>query len=788
MNPTVPQTGHARLLPLGDGPFRLWPHAVLRSAGFPFADLLALADEPYLAAVDTAIDAGADRVDAGVSSAAATRQFTTLRAIAGLPLLREAVAWQNHTVVEMLDSLAAAPDDVKRNQWLSRRERIVARYYARYCGKNDTIGFTGPAAWLRLTGDQADPVAVTPGPGLETRRRVYNENWAIEALAAAAVRDPALRRRVPPRRHPAYLLLGTMLLRTDAMPEMLTPTEAAVLSVCDGHTEVSAITTLLAGTAPGLDTEDEVWAVVDDLAERTFLRVDLEPPLLPYPEVSVLAALERSRPESEPALAMFDRWRAATDRVAAATPDRLVEALEDLATLFTELTGLPPQRREGVTYGGRGLIYLDTDRDLDGSLGTSLFDHIGGPLTAVLRSGRWLTARIGQEYRELFTNAFHALAAASPHRPITYNEVVYACAADIFGTDTAMSRLIAEYAATWSTVLGLDVATPETHEIRFSAAEFDELTTKAFGDARPGWTQAHLASIDLQVAAPDLESIAAGDYQVVLGEAHLSWNAIESATLIEACPYPEELVELAQAGLPGPRIALVPVKAYPRISARTVSALDDADWHLSVTDDPGRPLDRQVALAELFVEMVDGKLCVRTYDRRLWMDPIDACGLQMAEDVTDAFKHVTRDLTHCPRVVVDKLVLLRESWTAPASDLHSVEPRSEADNFFHARRWARRWGLPRFVFASVPGEAKPFYVDFASSILVASLISTIRNAVDTHTEDIRVTFSEMLPAPGQQWLPDARGHRYTSEIRLQLVDPAQPGDPGRVWTPVAPVG
>jgi hypothetical protein len=33
-----------------------------------------------------------------------------------------------------------------------------------------------------------------------------------------------------------------------------------------------------------------------------------------------------------------------------------------------------------------------------------------------------------------------------------------------------------------------------------------------------------------------------------------------------------------------------------------------------------------------------------------------------------------------------------------------------------------------------------------------------------------VTVAEMLPAPDQTWLTDARGQRYTAELRVVAVD------------------
>ena len=39
---------------------------------------------------------------------------------------------------------------------------------------------------------------------------------------------------------------------------------------------------------------------------------------------------------------------------------------------------------------------------------------------------------------------------------------------------------------------------------------------------------------------------------------------------------------------------------------------------------------------------------------------------------------------------------------------------------------------------------------------------------------MKLTISELLPLPGDAWVPDAAGRRYFSELRLQLRDPLPP--------------
>jgi hypothetical protein len=80
--------------------------------------------------------------------------------------------------------------------------------------------------------------------------------------------------------------------------------------------------------------------------------------------------------------------------------------------------------------------------------------------------------------------------------------------------------------------------------------------------------------------------------------------------------------------------------------------------------------------------------------------------------------------------------------------------------------------MPRFVFVKVPVEPKPCFVDFDSPIYVEMLARYIRRAVAGDAAH-NIYVSEMMPDLSGAWLPDAAGERYTSEIRLVMLDGRQ---------------
>ena len=109
---------------------------------------------------------------------------------------------------------------------------------------------------------------------------------------------------------------------------------------------------------------------------------------------------------------------------------------------------------------------------------------------------------------------------------------------------------------------------------------------------------------------------------------------------------------------------------------------------------------------------------------------------------------------HSPRVEIDRLVLARESWTFQAADLAWAAIKSEADRFLAARGWRAEHGLSERAYYKVPVELKPSAADFRSIVLVNLFAKHIRQTQAAGHAEYKVT--EMLPGPGQLWLPTAR--------------------------------
>jgi hypothetical protein len=125
---------------------------------------------------------------------------------------------------------------------------------------------------------------------------------------------------------------------------------------------------------------------------------------------------------------------------------------------------------------------------------------------------------------------------------------------------------------------------------------------------------------------------------------------------------------------------------------------------------------------------------------------------------------------HTPRVNIDRLVIARESWHFSPGSISWAFLKEESDRFLSARRWAKEMQLPSRMFVKVPVEMKPFYMDFESPVYVNIMAGMVRRTFESEDRQATVKCVEMLPEVEQVWLPDSKGNRYTSELRIVAFD------------------
>jgi hypothetical protein len=740
----------------------MWSQGALRSSGFPISGLTELGDAKYAAAVDRWLDEPGDGTRQALDSEAARaacRQSALLRQIARRDDFLEAVTWQNPDLVEpMIVALGQMGDDAPNNQRLRKRQRIVARYWTRYCAKNESIGFFGPVSWFDFRSG-GEPLRMRPGPALVRRGELFLEPWAIDALAASLCSDPEVRPWVAPRRHPAVYLSGTRA-RTPGGPVQLDEDEARLMALVDGHRVLAEITAG-SGAEP-----DEVAGALDRLAAKGLVIWDLEPPMVQHAERELRKRLEavgdvRIRDRVTGVLGQLE---AARDALAGyRDADDLRRLNEHLEHEFTRLTGAEPAREHGRAYAGRRLTYVECVRDVTLSFGPQVARSFADPLALLLTSARWFAHEAAQRTLAVISEAFDAMEAETPD----LTELLIFCADKLFiPGNRPLDDVISEFAANWGAIFGLDT---DARVVVHTSEALRGQVESSFGGAYPSWGTARTHSIDLLVAARGAEAFARGEFQPVIGEMHLTCHAIETPVMAWSHPDIEELRTMLATVIPGRRVMMSPDKDRPRVTVRTYPWLNDArDWRLCVSPHPPRGADRLIPSSGLQARRDGDSLIVGLPGAAEQFDAIDIVGAWLMHEIVEVFKQVVRGRDHTPRVVVDNLVIFRETWSFPVAELDWVSAQSDSEHFVAARRWLRDRGLPETVFASISSETKPVFVDFSSEVQVGSLAQMLR--AGARTEGASVTFSEMMPAPEQSWLADADGNVYTCELRLFFAD------------------
>lgn len=756
-------------VPLPGTRWSVWRDVLIRSTGFP-ADGLALFAAPECAATaDDFLDGATGETEFTQAMDTALADASRAAAkIAADPLFREAVTWQNPAAAVHLARLADGPAvRPGKNPRLERkkrrgRENTLVRYWQRYCGKNDTAGFFGPVAWGTLDPEAADAVEARPGGGLVRSRRVDYEFWALEAYVAALLDDPDVARWLPAGVHPHLLADGDRVLRPGEGPRPLTAAEAEVVSRCDGTRAVAEIASdpHLATALDRLVDDGIVWRGVNmpyNPRAESVLRDTLN--AIPEP---------KARERALAGLARLDRARASV-AAAAGDADALAAALERLDTEFTAVTGAEPERRSGQMYAGRRLCYEDTVRDLDVTFGRPLLDALSGPFGSVLLpAARWLSATLADAYDAAFRDLYRDLlepGADGVPMPVFWD----AAQALLTGHDRPVDAVAAEFARRWNALFGLDGA-PGERRLAFTAADLDEPAARLFAAERPGWAGARIHSPDLCLGAAGAEAMAAGEFTLVLGEMHTAWPTLDCAVFADRHPDPGRLRAAAAEDI-GPQFRPLYPTWWPHYTARIAPVLGATDHQLAFAAAPGADPARALPLVALTVSEHAGPLEVTGPDG-LRCPLREVFALLFGWLGAEAFKLAGAG-PHHPRLTLDGLVVARETWRTTVGGT-GIAPAHGAREYLAARRLRRSLGMPERVFAKVGTEVKPVYVDFTGPRYVSSFATLLRAARASSGDDVPVVFTELLPDLDEAWLPDAKGRRYSCELRLQLCDPERP--------------
>jgi hypothetical protein len=768
-----------------------------------------------------AVDAAFEQLRGAVAELARRREATDevvrqerariggrIRDIARDPRFREALIWQNRSVVHnAIDGLLDAAPEAD-NAKVRKRQRVIARYVQRYAVKNDSIGFFGPVGWGSV--DPAAPgITATPGPTLVDHRVVSFEDWAIEAVAAELSKDPDVHAVFTPRRRPSSWLEGNTLHVPPGAPRPLTPTEAWLVARVDGERSVRELAAAAAADpASGVGTADEATRELERLGRENVISWRIEVPAeLDQPERWLRELLARiADPVARArAIAPIERLEAARAKVAQAAgdPDALDACVAALEDEFQAATALSPKRGHGRTYAGRLTFFEDCRREIDLRVGRSVLDALDGPLTLVLQSARWYSYEIARRFRTGFDEAYDRALAGATTRPLPLTSFLAATrglfSPDHHHTGPIVTVVQSELQRRWGDILGIDKLSevagggdPDgsaggagvlprgidrtdrtVRSLVFHADECRGRVTELFHAPGPGWPRARYHSPDVMIAAASVDRIARGEFLAVLGEVHPGLNTLLTHVAYRLHPERTAVDQAYEADMA--MACISPIQSA--LGRVTNSPLTPRDHHVEVGPTRSwRPRDQVHLAGDLYVERTGDRLHVRSRVRDLDHDIISFMEPYLGVEAVPHFKLLPK-ARHLPRVTIDKLVVSRERWNLEPSEFRALVEdggEAEADPVRRAGAWAKRLGLPRYMFGTVPHETKPFYVDLGSPIYIDVFVRYLTDAT-------AVGLSEMLPAHDELWLSDINGKSYTSELRFAAVDPV-------CWSPIRDPG
>ncbi len=588
---------------------------------------------------------------------------------------------------------------------------------------------------------------------------------------------------------PHMYVEGATLYLPQTRPLSLSQQQASVLHYCTGqHTARELAQLLIHDDDSKFSQEEEVYAVLEQLQQSRRITWALTISAKgAEPEDQLRQQLECIGDEllRDRYMTMLQRMEAARDQIALAAgyPERLDEAIERLETTFTALTAKQPTRAAGQMYLGRTLIYEDCRRESTVELGPELLQELGEPLTLLLTSARWFTYHIAMLYRRAFQKVYTQLVQKSGRSQVDFPSFSLAIQPLLLDDRRCLVRaFVPLFQERWRTLLPISEG---LKRLQYSSQALRVQVQQTFEAPGPGWQAARYHNPDIFIAAPSINAIGAGQYQLVLGEFHPAMNTLHAPNFLKQHPFPKQLLHDVAVDLPEPRI--LPLvshpTSHPRLSLnvfpgfRTRPALvTQKDIALVYTPESYEaPPARSLPVGALIVEEIDGKLIASTRDGQDHFDIIEVVA-EILSKVTASSFSLFPARKHTPRISIDRLVVERETWRFFPQDLTFAREIGAAERFMAVRRWVKQHEIPRFIFVKVPQERKPYYIDLTSPIYIELFARLIRGSTKKQSdntdaelhEEIKIT--EMLPTPEQLWLVDVQGQHYTNELRLVALD------------------
>ncbi len=699
-----------------------------------------------------------------------------LHALASDPRVRDAALLLSPAFAEGLERYARSAFDRGADGAGGRDSRRIelrfASYLQRLAAKNETNSFYGPVNYGRLVPGSAQAMRIERDPALVSRT-VFATARLAEAVTTAIQADPRMRPHLRPRRSTGHRTdeAGATVNTATGRTVELNPEDARLVAAADGIRNVRELGRLLG----------EPWQVVADrfaeLVRRGLLAV--APPAAPDTAFPLDALAERlaGLPDADGAVR---EWRAVVAELADLVAqcdtrprDAGAAALRKLEERYEELAGEQARRGAGRMYADRTLVFEESRGDLARfDLGGRPARAIGDGLAPVL--DLWRTAALLRRHDQRLAarRLLDASGAGADGLPLLGYLRAAATTPDpgpAFGAVPALERLDAglrELVAGRSDGRRAELPPGELAEL---AARLGEEFPKARADAGcPVFS-----SVDVMIAAESQQALEKGEFRIVVGEAHapalLSVFPTDHFRRADGGDDPVAALLNRVFGAAGVRVGQVLIGRNTKIFPyRLGDPLVELRPHLPGTAGALPAAELRVRRSGAGVALFDdeGPLLLHPQLRpAAGFDPLAPLALPAVED------HPVVLPGHTPRVTVGGVVYQRERWQVPGLPWDAALGGWALMRA--AREWHRRCGMPEQVYYRTPEEPKPMLLDFASRHLTEVFHRHVARSTGP------VTVSEMLPGPGELWLPGSEG-RHTFELRAFAVHDGGPDGGWRV--------
>ncbi|MFD7614035.1 lantibiotic dehydratase [Streptomyces sp. NPDC059828] len=628
------------------------------------------------------------------------------------PGVSEAVFLSNPDAYRNMLLPLLAHDGPLTSRW-RRVRRQMYTYVQRFCAKNETVSFFGPMAYGTVDDGDGDGAALRDD--VPRVRRVFFSHWAARALATAIARDPGI---LP---HLTFHSTG----RAEAADKPLLSLVSA------GGTSFRDL--VRTAGQPARDVARALMRLVAEEAVTIGLGggdYDLEPLTTLWEQVSAL-----------PPSPARELWRDRIGELASLIAELAQQPLDGkaatVATLehrFTEFTGKPARRGAGAAYADRAVFFEECASPFALTLGAGLVRRWEEQLAPVME----VCAAHGWAARSAAADAVRDAFADGPDGPAVELDLL------TYATRAAASR--SDSTSTFQAA----------HAPSYPGADWRAEVERLAGEAK-ALNGDRYAVIDLCPATPDATGLDGAP--LVLSRAH--HHLLVRSWLGTMHPDPARLGADAAAWTSEQGGTVVGLdfgrrnKGYYRFPGREV-AMRPLTWTDHGEPDLLKPEDLTVRIGPDDVALHDpeGRQVSAYVPLSDFVKYAPIAALSHPQVLHPTFSTEGAQ----PEVALGSVVLQRSRWQVPAAALAAPEPYAR---FLALRRLARDTGN-RFVFCRSAHERKPYLIDLASP-LAADLVSHVARGAE------QLGVERMAPGPGELWLRDAEGQRYTSELRMQII-------------------